>query len=192
MKRGREIGRFCIGFSEGCHIWPGPEMLVQTFVNLFGFVTIFYVWGGLKKSIKLTFKTATLHSSILCCNGDSVDYRATESLRRPNSRPSCATSEYCFAQEKVFFSFFLFFFFYFLFFPSISHLFKKNLRLERGMYNQTREMAEELNKMVKKRIGAAAYLPIFQEITQKAAKKREERKRKSNMTLILDPQVKKK
>lgn len=59
------------------------------------------------------------------------------------------------------------------------------------MYNQTREMAEELNRMIKKRVGAEVYLPLFQEITQKAAKKREERKRKSNMTLILDPQVSK-
>ena len=62
-------------------------------------------------------------------------------------------------------------------------------RVERAMYNQTREMAEELNRMIKKRIGAAAYLALFQELSQKAAKKREERKKKQNMSLILDPQL---
>ena len=62
-------------------------------------------------------------------------------------------------------------------------------RLERAMYNQTREMAEELNRMLKKKLGAATYLPLFQELSQKAAKKREDRKKKQNMTLVLDPQV---
>jgi hypothetical protein len=72
---------------------------------------------------------------------------------------------------------------------SLFHSSYSLFRVQKEAIDRIKQLAEEFQRRLKKKVGAGKYMPVFQKVSQKSTEKKIERKRKASLMLIVDPQV---